>query len=202
MKIWGKHTATLSRIKNEEIPLKEDKTTIDKLLIGMGIPIDLLGWFEDDLRESETCLVDEDSKVTLQDMLRMKDLALYNQDFEALKQLSRDVKEVYELGLEILRLQRLLDQCIAKEDFNEAIDIKRKLQQLRTKRDAFDALYETSRFSQMVVYNRPSTAEYQRYLDEMDREAYEQMMLKRRQIELEEEKRRLEEEARRALLEQ
>lgn len=91
-----------TRIKNEEIPLSDDKTTIDKLLIGMGIPIDLMGWFEDDLRESDTCLVDEDTKITLQDMLRMKDMALYHQDYEALRALSKDVKEVYELGLEIL----------------------------------------------------------------------------------------------------
>jgi hypothetical protein len=88
----------LHKIKNEQIPLAQDKATVDQLLIGLGIPIDLLGWFEDDLRENETSLVDEETRITLTDMLRMKDAALYHQDYEALKALSKDVKEVYQIG--------------------------------------------------------------------------------------------------------
>lgn len=44
----------------------------------MGIPIDLIGWFEDDMREYEHAPIDEETRITLSDMIRQKDAALYH----------------------------------------------------------------------------------------------------------------------------
>jgi centrosomal protein CEP104 len=77
---------------------------------------------------------------------------------------------------------------VAKEDFNKAMDIKEKLKKLIAKRDSYDALYETSRYEQMVVLARPTTADMRALQQQLeDQDNYERM---RRQKELEEDERR------------
>lgn len=66
----------MSKIRNEEIPLVEDKTNIDKLLIGMGIPVDMINWFDEDARIYEHAPIDEETRVTMTDMLKIKELAV------------------------------------------------------------------------------------------------------------------------------
>ena len=98
-------------------------------------------------------------------MMRLKDVALYHQDFEALKALAEDLKKVFDLGHDIFKLERELTIAVSKEDYAVAMDLKQKLQIVRVKRDGYDALYETTRYEQMVVFDRPSTADYQRNVD-------------------------------------
>lgn len=66
----------MSKIKNEELPIVDDKSNIDKLLIGMGIPVDMINWFDQDARMYEHAPIDEDTRITLTDMLKIKDLAV------------------------------------------------------------------------------------------------------------------------------
>ena len=63
-----------------------------------------------------------------------------------------------DIGVDILRLKRELDIAVGKEDFDRAIDIRNKLRQLEQQRDQYDALYETSRYEDMVCMQRPSSA--------------------------------------------
>jgi hypothetical protein len=50
LKVWGRYTNYLTKMKNQEIPLITDKSNVgnfpqlipDKILIGMGIPVDLM----------------------------------------------------------------------------------------------------------------------------------------------------------------
>jgi centrosomal protein CEP104 len=58
----------MSKLKNEEIEVDNDKTNIDKLLIGMGIPVDMINWFDTDARMYEHAPIDEESRVTLNDL--------------------------------------------------------------------------------------------------------------------------------------
>ncbi len=51
----------------------KDKDNIDKLLIGLGIPVDMIGWFDQDARVYDHAPIDEESRVTLKDMLNIKD---------------------------------------------------------------------------------------------------------------------------------
>lgn len=85
------------------------------------------------------------------------------EDYEALKELKKDMKDIFEIGKEIWRLRRELEHAVAKEDFTRAMDLKRRIKDLENKRDRYDALYETSRYEKMISLNRPSTAEYLRY---------------------------------------
>jgi len=79
-----------------------------------------------------------------------------------MKQLKKDMREVFEIGKELWKLKRDLGHSIAKEDFTRAMELKRRIKELEAKRDKFDALYETSRYEGMVSLNRPSTADYLR----------------------------------------
>jgi centrosomal protein CEP104 len=63
-----------------------------------------------------------------------------------LKALATDVKTVFEIGKEIWTLKREINFAIAKEDYPRAVELKKRLRDLESKRDGFDALYETSRY--------------------------------------------------------
>jgi centrosomal protein CEP104 len=56
------------------------------------------------------------------------------------------MKELFELGKELWKLKRELGLVVAKEDFNRAIELKRRIKELENQRDKFDALYETARY--------------------------------------------------------
>jgi len=59
LKVWGRHTGYYTRISNKQIPKVKDKSKIDELLINLGMPVDLLSWFEEDNRSYDvlfTCL--------------------------------------------------------------------------------------------------------------------------------------------------
>lgn len=49
--------------------------------------------------------------------------------------------------------------------------LKKRLIDLRNRRDGFDALYETTRYENMITNVRPSTAEYNNMIRLMDEEA-------------------------------
>jgi len=75
-----------------------------------------------------------------------------------LKALVQDLKIVFELGNDILKLKRELEMAVGREDFNLAIELRNKLRRLEQERDQYDALYETSRYEDMIIMARPSTA--------------------------------------------
>lgn len=135
------------------------------MLIGIGIPIDLLNWFDQDDRNYEYAPIDPDSRETLDDLKRIRNHALKLQDYEALKQLKVDTRIIFELGLKIWKMRRELDHVVAKEDFSRAIELRKRLKAMEAERDRIDALYETCRYERLVALNRPSTAEYLRHLD-------------------------------------
>jgi len=90
------------------------------------------------------------------------------EDYEALKQLKKDMRIVFDIGKELFTLKRELGHVVAKEDFARAIELRDRIKRLEEKRDGFDALYETSRYERMIALKRPSTAEYLRNLELLD----------------------------------
>ena len=152
--------------------------------------MDLIHWFEEDDRNFEYAPIDDDTRVTLTDMQKLREKALHTEDFEALKQLVLDIKKVFEIGKELFKLKKDLEFAIAKENFNEAIDIRNRIKRLESKRDGFDALYETSRYEQMIVMQRPSTAEIALAQQLWEEEQRRHADALRRQRELEEQERR------------
>ncbi|KRX06659.1 Armadillo-type fold [Pseudocohnilembus persalinus] len=172
LKIWGRHTNYVNKIFNHEIPMQsEQKDNIDKILIDQGIPIDLMNWYHEDCRQWEHAPIDNDTKITLEDLEKLKQQALVEQDFEMLKALTKDIKKIFDLGIEIQKLERELQFALSKEDYDRATELKKRLKNLKQQRDGYDALYETSRYEGMVSNVRPSTAEYNQMIRLMDEEA-------------------------------
>lgn len=60
------------------------------------------------------------------------------------------------VGNEILRLKRELQECVATENFDKAIGIRNQMKKHENKRENFEALYETSRFEENLVMGEPS----------------------------------------------
>ena len=75
------------------------------------------------------------------------------------------------MGKAIFSLKRDLNFAICKENFAKAIDIKSRLRKLEAKRDGFDALYETTRYENMIVLDRPSSASYSKHMLALDEKA-------------------------------
>lgn len=138
------------------------------MLIDLGIPVDMINWFEDDDRNYQYAPIDDESRETLNDLKRIRDSAQKFEDFEALKELKRDMRLIFEIGKEIWKLTRELGFAVAKEDYLRALELRNRLKKLRAKRDTFDALYETSRYEKMVNLQRPTTAEYLRHLEYLE----------------------------------
>ncbi|EGR30972.1 hypothetical protein IMG5_119870 [Ichthyophthirius multifiliis] len=160
LKIYGRYTNYLSKINNNEIYEDSNKDNVDKLLIGLGIPIDMIGWFDQDARVYDHAPIDQETRVTLRDMVKIKDQAIIEEDFEGLKVLGKDIKIVFDIGKNIWNIQREIKFFIAKEDYLRVIELKKKLKKLQESRDSYDALYETSRYENMIVLDRPSSADY------------------------------------------
>ena len=124
----------------------------------MGLPVDNVRWNTDDPESYTYAPVDDDTRVTIRDLERIRDRAFQSQDYEMLKQVSADLKILYQIGNEILNPKRELEFVVVKEDFETAIEIRNKLKKLEQKRDSYDAVYETSRFESLVSMAEPTAA--------------------------------------------
>lgn len=190
LRVWGQPLGYNKGLKNEAHPLQGQTETVDKVLIEMGIPLNNIKWTNEDPENYSYAPVDEDTRVTLIDMEKIKDKAHQTEDYEMLNQVTKDLKVVYDLGNEILNLKRELEIATAKEDYNKAIEIRNRLKQLEQERDRYDALYETSRYEDMIVMARPTSAQ-RRLAKKLENEERERLEALKRQKEREAEEERL-----------
>ena len=101
----------------------------------------------------------------------------------------KDLKIVFELGNDILRWKRELESAVGREEFEEAIEIRNKLRKLEMQRDQYDALYETSRYEDMIVMARPSSAQLRRAREMEDADKMRRLQMLREKEESEEQAR-------------
>jgi centrosomal protein CEP104 len=156
-RVWGMPVSYYKGIKFEE-GNKEAKERIDKILIELGVPIDGTEWSHSDPHSYKYTPVDDDTRETLAALEQIWDQALKAEDYARAGSVSKDIKRLIEIGAKILVLRRELAEAVAKEDFGRAIGIKEQLVKLERTRDNMDAFYETSRYEEMIVMQRPSTA--------------------------------------------
>jgi len=190
LRIWGQPLGYNKGLVNEAHALQGQTETVDKVLIEMGIPLNNIKWTNEDPENYSYAPVDEDTRITLIDMEKLKDKAHQTEDYEMLDQLTKDLKIVYDLGNEILNLKRELEFVTAKEDYNKAIEIRNRLKQLEQERDRYDALYETSRYEDMIVMARPTSAQ-RRLAKKLENEERDRLDAMKRQKEREAEEERL-----------
>lgn len=175
LRVWGRSTSYESKLSNTFQPLKQDTIKINRILLTMGVPPDVLGWYEQDNRTYDNMPIDEETKITIQDMKLQRDQFLKTDDFEGLKQIGIDLKKIMETGRQIQSFQKELEFVVNQEDFDKAIDLKEQIRSLETTRDTFDALYETSRYERMVVMQRPNTADYNNSMSHFDKTFQDQI---------------------------
>lgn len=202
LRVWGQPLGYNRGLVNEAHALVGQTETVDKVLIEMGIPLNNIKWTNEDPENYSYAPVDEDTRITLIDMEKIKDKAHQTEDYEMLNQVTKDLKVVYDLGNEILNLKRELEIAAAKEDYNYAIELRNRLKQLEQERDKYDALYETTRYEDMIVMPRPTSAQrrLQKQLEDEERARLEAIKRQQEKEAEEERLRRLREEEERERL--
>ena len=202
LKIFGKKINHLLYF-NEGVPNLEDEkknNDVDQLLIQMGLPItDEYNLVQD--QNYEIAPVDEETKITIHDLLLICRRAEKSKDYEILRKIKKDIKQAFFLGNEILNIDRELAFAKGKEDFDTCIKLRKKREILAARRDNIDVIYETSRYEKMILLREPTAEdlladEENKRILEMERRARERLRLEeeeRRRRELEERERRLKE---------
>jgi hypothetical protein len=66
------------------------------------------------------------------------------------------MKLLLNIGNEILKLKRELQECVLKENYKRAIEVRNEIKRHELKRDNLDAVYETSRFEELILMGEPS----------------------------------------------
>lgn len=186
LKFFGKkvnHMIYYNDNANEE----SSNEKIDKVLIGLGLPItDTYNLVQD--QNYEIAPVDEDTKVTIRDILKIARRAEQNKDYEIMRKIKGDIRLVFYIGNKILNCERQLIIAKSKDDYDTCIRLRQTLDQLIIRRDNIDAIYETSRYEKMILMKRPSTADRlaeEEYKKQLERDAYERERLEKERRERE-----------------
>jgi hypothetical protein len=66
------------------------------------------------------------------------------------------MKLLLNTGNEILKLKRELQECVLQENYKRAIEVRNEIKRHELKRDNLDAVYETSRFEELILMGDPS----------------------------------------------
>lgn len=155
LKLFGKQINHLMYYNDFEDEKQDD---IDNILINLGLPLNDPVFFLTD-QNYEIAPVDDDTRWTLKDMLKILKRAENAKDYEMMKKVKTDIKRVYFIGNEILNNQRKMNYAKSSEKFDLCIYLRSKLENLMKTRDNYDAIYETSRFEEIIRLQRPSTAD-------------------------------------------
>ena len=189
LKFFGKKVNHLLYF-NEGVPHLEDEkknNDIDQLLIQMGLPItDEYNLVQD--QNYEIAPVDEETKITIHDLLLICRRAEKSKDYEILRKIKKDIRQAFYLGNEILNVDRELAFAKSKEDFDRCIELRKKRDLLSAKRDNIDVIYETSRYEKMILLREPNVEDLLK--DEENRRILEMEKRERERLELEERERR------------
>ena len=189
LKIFGKKVNHLLYF-NEGVPHLEDEkknNDVDQLLIQMGLPItDEYNLVQD--QNYEIAPVDEETKITIHDLLLICRRAEKSKDYEILRKIKKDIKQAFFLGNEILNVDRQLAFAKSKEDFDTCIELRKKRDILSAKRDNIDVIYETSRYEKMILLREPTAEDL--LADEENKRILEMERRERERLELEERERR------------
>ena len=188
---------------NQKVPHLEDEkknNDIDQILIQMGLPItDEYNLVQD--QNYEISPVDEETKITIHDLLLICRRAEKSKDYEILRKIKKDIRQAFYLGNEILNIDRQLAFAQSKGDYDKCIRLRKKRDILSAQRDNIDIIYETTRYEKMILLREPTAEdllkdeENRRILEMERRERYrlEFEARERKRRELDERERRIKE---------
>lgn len=188
LKLFGKKVNHLIYYEENLQKEEQDKNAnVDRILIQMGLPITNEYNLVHD-QNYEIAPVDEETKITIRDMLQISRKAEASKDYEILRKIKEDIKKAFYYGNEILNCDRELEIAKSKDDFDKCILLRKKRDELSARRDNLDVIYETTRYEKMIVMKRPSTADIlaeQEYRERLLREQLEKERLERERLERE-----------------
>lgn len=118
---------------------------MNKILLEMGVPSEILNYYEKGNLDANSMPIDDATKETLVDMRTLREEYMDKEDFEGLKQITLDIRKVERIGRKIFDLQKELEFVVAKQNYDKAIELKELVKKEASKRDKFDAIYETRR---------------------------------------------------------
>lgn len=190
LKIFGRKINHLLYF-NEGVPSinesEKKNNDVDKLLIEMGLPInDEYNLVQD--QNYEIAPVDEETKITIHDLLLICRRAEKSKDYEILRKIKKDIKQAFFLGNEILNCDRQLKYAKSKEDYDTCIKLRKKREMLTSKRDNIDIIYETSRYEKMILLKEPNPSDL--LADEENKRRLEMEKRERERLEFEERERK------------
>lgn len=174
IRVWARVTGYRGVEGNKFVEGDRDRSRIDRLLLNMGVSSDVIAWHDDSEQDFRDMPIDNNTKMTLEDMDALNDKYLASEDFEGMKRLAIDLKKVVKIGRTIFGLQADLEFAIAKQNYEKAIELKRQIQHWEKERDIFDARYETRRYEQMILMQHQTSVveEEPDYLDNNGMEEY------------------------------
>lgn len=189
LKVWGRKMDYQMPI-NEISPVKTQTDEVDKVLLGMGVPLEMIYWSKEDLNSYRYAPIDEGSRETLIELDQLREKAYQTEDFGTLKQLTIDMKRVFDIGTELLQLKREMSIAVAKEDYDTALLLKNRIKELEKERDMIDAKYETRRYYKMMMMGNPSDSYMSMVNRMLEEERMRAEMLRLQQLDEEERQRR------------
>lgn len=134
-----------TKIQNKALDLKSDRTRMNKVLLEMGVPSEVLNYYEKGNLDANNMPIDNATKETIADMRALREEYMDKEDFEGLKQITIDLRKVEKIGRKIFDIQKELEFVVAKQNYDKAIELKELIKKESAKRDKYDALYETRR---------------------------------------------------------
>jgi len=202
LKIWARVVSPTGDI-NKKKPVKSYADEVDKVLIGMGVPLEMILWSREDPDSYRYAPIDDESRETLLELEQVKESAYKDEDFVRLKEVTEDSKTVFNLGAELLKLKRGLQFAVTKEDYDEAKELKSRIRSLEIVRDNIDAKYETKRYFRMMAMGDPSDSYLSMISKMMEEERLRNELLRLQHLDEEERHRRyLEEQERKRKMEE
>lgn len=155
LKVWARIVNSTCDI-NQRKPIKTYADEVDKILIGMGVPLEMILWSKEDPDSFRYAPIDDDSRETLLELEQIKEKAYKEEDFVKLREVTQDGKTVFNVGADLLKLKRELQFAVTKEDYDEAKALRNEMKKLERIRDDIDAKYETRRYFRMMQMGDPS----------------------------------------------
>lgn len=106
--MWGQKIDFYEGIVNHEMPELQDLGTeaIDRLVLEYGL--------NPQIDPTEHMMIDEDTQITVKDMIELLRQAQENQDYEQNRRLETDLKQVKRIGAEIHLKQAELLEILQK----------------------------------------------------------------------------------------
>ena len=111
--MWGREVDTgIKGLENKGFEkIKNSKEAVDRILIELGVPIDLVEWSHAESDSYKFTPVDQDTRETLIDLEAVRDLAYRTEDYTKVNAITKDIKSLIEVNKYSLCNRSEMESC-------------------------------------------------------------------------------------------